>query len=90
MHIVVLRVAVIVRAAAAAQVEGEHAARRTGVAGERRRERLEVGAGAGQPRQADRWQPCANAGAVLLHVQPQLVLRGDVVAGGDVLGHCSA
>ena len=82
LDVVVLRIAVVVGPAAAAGVEGDGAPRRRRVVRERGRERLEVGAGARQPRQAHRRQPRGGARAPFTHEEPQPVRRGDETACG--------
>ena len=70
LDIVVRRIAVVIRSAAAAQVERKDAPRRRRVGRERGRECLEVGAGACQPRQAYSRQPGSDTRAPFAHVQP--------------------
>jgi len=64
---------------AAAVVEGEHPAPMLRIADERRREGVEIRAGARQSRQAHDRQARCGALAVFAQVQPQAVARRDEV-----------
>jgi hypothetical protein len=69
-------VGVVIGMPAAAGIDGDDVALlRAG--GQRRRQFVEIGGGARQPRQADHRAAGRGACAVFANVEPQAVLRGD-------------
>ncbi len=75
LQIVVCRLAVVVRFAATAIVEGKDAPRSLAVARQRHRQRIEIGGGPRQTGQADHRQGAVRARAMGADVQSQAVLR---------------
>ena len=81
-QIVVRRLAVVVRFAAAAIVEGKDPPRALAIARKRQRQRIEIGGGPRQTGQADHRQGAVRARAIGAHVQSQAVLRAHEQAIG--------
>src|SRR5262252_11232573 len=90
LQIVVRRLAVVVRFAAAARVEGEDRPRMLAIPRKRRRQRVEIGGGPRQAGQADHRQGVVRARAIGAHMQSQAILRAYEQAaasgGGSVVG----
>ncbi len=75
-QIVVFRIAVVVRLAASARIDRNHTSRRRAIR-QSRRQRVKIGDGSRQARQADHRQSRRRARTVFSHMQPQAVLRSN-------------
>ena len=82
LEVVICRIAVVFRLAAAAVIECDDAARPALVARQRLAKRLEISRRAGEARQADHRQSGSAADAIAARMQPQAVAGGDEGGGG--------